>query len=170
MELEKYLEKIQKDESIFPMDSFPTRTRKRRKQILHAPFPNENLIVVEQRRAMIDLDGTIHKYSKGYADGTLYDNPFEGAKRTIDWLKNNGYEIIIFTTRASEENSKVMGGNHEEEIEKVENYLKHHDIYFDRITAEKLPADFYVDDKAIVIKNGDWDAVLKTIKTRTKYS
>lgn len=169
MELEKYLRKIQKDESIFPMDSFPGK--KKRKQVLHGPvYPNENLVIIEQRRAMIDLDGTIHKYSKGYADGTIYDDPFEGAKKVIDWLKDKGFEIVIFTSRASKENARIMGGSHENEIEKVENYLKYHNIHFDRVTAEKLPADFYVDDKAIVIKNGDWDAVLKVIKSRNKYS
>jgi hypothetical protein len=42
-------------------------------------------------------------------------------------------------------------------------------IYFDRITSEKLAADFYIDDKAINIENGDWYTVLNVIKKRIKY-
>ena len=119
---------------------------------------------------MIDLVGTIQKYSKGYADGQIYDDPFAGAKQVIDWLKNQGYEIVIFTTRASEENAKEMGGDHLKQIANVENWLSDNGIYFDRITAEKIFADFYIDDKAIFIKNGNWDVVMKTIKKRMKYS
>ena len=172
MNLEKYLQKIQTKEAVgaFAIDSFPQKKKKRKKQIIHTIYPNENWIAVEERRAMIDLDGTIHKYSKGYADGQIYDDPFAGAKQVINWLKDKGYEIVIFTTRASEENSKDMGSDHENQIANVENWLSDNDIYFDRVTAEKLAADFYIDDKAIVIKNGDWKAVKKIIKTRMKYS
>lgn len=167
MKLKTYLDKIQNDESIFPIDSFPTKKKKR--HILRVSYPNENLLIIEQRRAMIDLDGTIHKYSKGYQDGTIYDDPFEGAKEAIDWLKDNGFEIVIFTTRASKENALNTGSDIEQEITKVENWLKNQNIYFDRVTAEKLPADFYVDDKAIVIQNGNWKSVLKVIQQRMKY-
>lgn len=164
MKLKTYLDKIQYDESIFPIDSFPTKKKKRR--VIKTIYPNENWLIIEQKRAMIDLDGTIHKYSKGYQDGTIYDKPFDGAKQAIDWLKKQGYEIVIFTTRASKENALTMGGDHENEIKKVKNWLANQDIYFDRVTAEKLPADFYIDDKAIVIKNGNWNAVLNVVKQR----
>jgi hypothetical protein len=173
MNIKKYLEKLQGTEAVggFAIDSFPTKKKKKKRQVISVAYPNENWIMVEQmsRRAMIDLDGTIHKYSKGYEDGTIYDDPFEGAKKVIDWLKNNGYEIVIFTTRASEENAKETGGDHIDQIRSVENWLKLNGIYFDRVTAEKLAADFYIDDKAIFIKDGNWDAVFKTIKKRMKF-
>ena len=73
---------------------------------------------------------------------------FKGAKTVIDWLKNQGYEIVIFTTRASKENAKELGGDHNEQIKKVAEWLKDKGIYFDKITGEKLAADFYIDDKA----------------------
>ena len=171
MNLEKYLDKIQPKEAVgsFAIDSFPPTKKKKKKQILRVSYPNENWIIIEQKRAMIDLDGTIHKYSKGYADGQIYDNPFQGAKQVINWLKDKGYEIVIFTTRASRENAKLMGSDHEKEIANVENWLSDNEIYFDRVTAEKLAADFYIDDKAIVIKNGNWDAVMKAIETRMEF-
>jgi len=173
MNLEPILDKIQTDEStasgnVFSMDSFPDTKKKKKKSILRTLYP-EMLLLFNEKRALIDLDKTIHKYSKGYADGTIYDNPFDGAKDVIDWLKRNGYEIVIFTTRASAGNAAEMGGDQNKEIAKVQAWLKHHDIYFDRITSDKLNADFYIDDKAIPIHNGNWDAVLKVIKRRMKY-
>lgn len=169
MEIENYLEMIQKDESVFPMDSFPDK-KKKRKKILHVMFPNEGWMVLEQRRVMIDFDKTIHKYSKGYADGTIYDEPFKDAKEVIDWLKNKGFEIVIFTTRASKENSMETGGDHNKEIQNIENWLKDNGIYFDRITADKLAADFYIDDKAITIIDGNWKSILKAVKKGMKNS
>jgi hypothetical protein len=159
MNVSDYLEKIQNDESVFPMDS-PSK----KKKVLRYYSEADN----NTRRAMIDLDGTIHKYSKGYQDGTIYDDPFDGAKETIDWLKGLGFEIIIFTTRASKENAEELGGDHLKQITNIENYLNGNGIYFDRITSDKLGADFYIDDKAITIANGDWDSVKKIIRSRIK--
>ena len=168
--IDKILEKVKDNEAVggFAIDSFPETKRKKKRQILRTVYPeskDESL----PKRAMIDLDKTIHKYSKGYENGAIYDTAFDGAKEVIDWLKQNGYEIVIFTTRASEENADENGGDHKAQIKKVGKWLKDKGIYFDRITAEKLAADFYIDDKAIHISNGDWKTVLKVIKKRIKY-
>jgi len=133
----------------FAIDSFPSIPKKKKRQILRTVYP-ENKNEMIPRRAMIDLDGTIHKYSKGYDDGSLYDDAFYGAREVIDWLKRNNYEIVIFTTRASKENSDEHGINYKDQI-------------------EKLAADFYIDDRAIHIPNGDWKVVLNVIKKRLKY-
>jgi len=171
--IEPYLDKIQDEEVSsaagmgFAIDSFPSKKNKKKK-VIRVIYPNENWMAIEEKRAMIDLDGTIHKYSKGYKDGSIYDDAFKGAKQVIDWLKNKGYEIIIFTTRASKGNALEMGNDHEKEIQNVENWLKDHDIYFDRVTADKLAADFYIDDKAITIKDGNWKDVHNRIKEKIK--
>jgi hypothetical protein len=169
--IDKILEKIKdKEEAVgsFAIDSFPETKKKKKRQIIRTLYPESKDEQIP-KRAMIDLDKTIHKYSDGYKDGEIYDEVFSGAKEVIDWLKRQGYEIVIFTTRASEENAKELGGNHKEQIRKVSKWLKDHDIYFDKITAEKLAADFYIDDKAIHIPNGNWETVLKVIKKRIKY-
>jgi len=168
--IDKILEKIKDTEAVggFAIDSFPSSRRKKKRQIIRTVYPeskNEPL----PKRAMIDLDKTIHKYSQGYKNGEVYDDAFDGAKEVIDWLKRNGYEIVIFTTRASKANAEELGGDHKDQIKKVGEWLKDKDIYFDKITAEKLAADFYIDDKAINISNGDWKAVLNVIKKRIKY-
>jgi hypothetical protein len=165
-----YLKKDLDKESVggFAIDSFPDSRKKKKRKILRTVYP-ESKDSTLPKRAMIDLDGTIHKYSQGYKNGEIYDDAFDGAKEVIDWLKRKGYEIVIFTTRASEENAKENGGDHEDQIKKVGEWLKDKDIYFDDITAEKYAADFYIDDKAINIANGDWKAVLNVIKKRVKY-
>lgn len=166
--IDKILEKLKdREEAVggFAIDSFP-ETQKRK--VIKTIYP-ENKEEHIPKRVMIDLDGTIHKYSNGYGDGEIYDDAFDGAKEVINWLKRNGYEIVIFTTRASEENAKELGGDHNEQIEKIKKWLNDHDIYFDKITAEKLAADFYIDDKAVHIPNGNWKTVLNVIKKRLKY-
>jgi len=164
MKVSDYLEKLQQsDESIFPMDSADDGKAKKKKKPLKYYVETKT---GHKRRAMIDLDGTIHKYSKGWQDGTIYDKPFNGAKETIDWLRKMKFEIVIFSTRASKENAEEMGGDHLKEIRNIEDYLSTNGIYFDKITAEKLGADFYIDDKAIWIENGNWKKVRKEIEKR----
>jgi len=153
-----YINFLCKKESIFPIDSFP-KVRKR------VPITDQKTETF--KRAMIDLDGTIHKYSKGYQDGSLYDDVFDGAREVINWLRDNGFNIVIFTTRASVRNAEETNTNLEQQIEEIKNYLRKHNIYFDEITGDKLAADFYIDDKAIHIPNGDWDYVKSEILKRT---
>lgn len=170
--IDKILEKLKdKEEAVgsFAIDSFPEAKKKKKRQIIRTIYPESKNVQVP-KRVMIDFDKTIHKYSDGYRDGEIYDDVFSGAKNTINWLKDQGYEIVIFTTRASEENAKELGGDYKDQIQKVKKWLKDHDIKFDKITAEKLAADFYIDDKAVHIPDGDWDVVLNVIKKRVKYS
>lgn len=119
-------------------------------------------------RVMIDFDKTIYSARSGWNDGALDDEPFSGAKKSIDFLKGKGYEIVIFTSRASEENAKQFAYDLEDEIQNVKNYLINNGIYFDRITGEKLAADFYIDDKVIHIKDGNWDEVISQLKKRER--
>ena len=76
MNISKYLEKIQNDESIFPMDS-PSKKKKTRKYYSEATPKSK-----ASNRMMIDFDLTIYKYSKGFEDGILEDDAFDGAKET----------------------------------------------------------------------------------------
>ena len=105
-------------------------------------------------RIMIDLDGVVHRYSKGFYDGTLYDDPMNGAKEFIDGMKDI-YEVVIFTARVSTTKDRFAPAS---SIKYVEEWLNKHNIYFDMVTSDKLPAIAYVDDRAIEFK-GDWDYV-----------
>jgi hypothetical protein len=171
MIIENYLQKIQAKETsaaagIVGIDS-PSVRRVKKKKIIRVNYPNENISSnLSFKRAMIDLDGTIHKYSKGFQDGSIYDEPFKGARETINWLRNLGYEIVIFTTRACEEANNEFGQDQATQVQNVKNWLSDNNIYFDKVTGEKLAADFYIDDKAIHIDNGDWKKVKKEIEKR----
>jgi len=152
MIIENYLKKIQ-DESIFAMDSIHTRKRP-----LKISYPNE-LGTSEQQRIMIDFDGVIHQY-ESWNDGRLNDEVIEGAKETIDELHKQGYEIVIFTTRASTLSNSQPSSD--ELIKNVKQWLKDHDIYYDNITAEKLAAVAYIDDRAIRFE-GNWKDTLNKL-------
>ena len=151
--------------------SYTVKKIKKKKKVIRVAYPNEAVVKsTPVMRAMIDLDRTIHKYSKSWQDGSVYDDPIPGAKQVINWLKSKGYEIVIFTTRASAENAKEHGQDVNEQIQGMENWLNNNDIPYDRVTAEKLNADFYIDDKAIHIKDGNWLEVLKEIKSRISHN
>ena len=47
----------------------------------------------------IDFDGVIHKYSKGWDDGSIYDKPVEGVHKALMELMKD-YWVYIFTTRS----------------------------------------------------------------------
>ncbi len=166
MNLEDYLEQIQSSESMFAMDSFELPKKKKviRKYIYQRKLAEQKQSTARIGRALIDFDGPIHKYSKGSQGGEIYDPPSDGAKEFIDWLKSKGYEIVIFTTRASKTAASNFGSDYKKEIMKVENYLKHYNIHYDLITAEKLAADFYIDDLAIHFNN--WKSVKNEVIKR----
>ena len=117
------------DESVggFAIDS-PTpdidEVRRRKKAIIRQLAENKD------RRVMIDFDKTINSYKSGWNDGKMEDPPFKGAKEAIDKLKNAGYEIAIFSTRASQSNADNQQYNVEDAIQSIKNYLVNHDIYF----------------------------------------
>ena len=47
----------------------------------------------------VDFDGVIHKCSKGYYDGTIYDDPVDGAREALVELSKK-YTIIVYTCKA----------------------------------------------------------------------
>lgn len=49
----------------------------------------------------IDFDGVIHKYSKGWQDGSIYDEPIEGAFKMINYFMSQGYTVFVFSTRST---------------------------------------------------------------------
>lgn len=156
MNLIKYLKYLQEDEnetneSIFPMDSF--HTSKKPLNIKAQYSLNENNDDYPEI-IMIDFDKTIHKYSEGWKDGKIYDEPFGGVKEIINELKKQGYKIFIFTSRLS----KTTHGDNGVKLQKqmIKEWLNKYNIKVDGMTAEKIPAKIYIDDLAINF-DGQWD-------------
>lgn len=98
------------------------------------------------KRILVDFDVPIHRYSKGYFNAQIYDIPTEGAKQALQFLKNEGFEIVIFTTRVSpEEHPETYKVNAQD----IRNWLDKYGIPFNRVTSEKLLALAYIDDRGV---------------------
>lgn len=114
----------------------------------------------------IDFDKTIFPWGKTLHD---YDSsPFEGAAEAIRAFKEAGLTIVILTSRASRTWWDAEGFSDEEciaQTEFVRRKLYDYDIPWDRITAEKVPAIAYIDDKAIEFKpeENNWDEIVERI-------
>lgn len=91
----------------------------------------------------IDFDGVIHKYSKKWHDGTIYDEPVEGVKEALGKLKKAGYRVIIFTARL--DRAAIQYWMIENGMEKG--------AYWDEITNMKIPARVYIDDRGLRFLN-----------------
>ena len=101
-----------------------------------------------KKRICIDLDGTIcytRQNNESYEDVL----PLPDAVKTIQTLKNQGFTIIIATSR----HMKTCGGNVGEIMVKqggvILDWLKKHNIPCDELYLGKPLANYYIDDKAI---------------------
>ena len=103
-----------------------------------------------RRRLAIDFDGVIHRYSKGFHDGSLYDIPIVGTRRTLASLRKKWW-LYIYTTRARDRKGRQA----------VERYLRKYSIPFDEVVGQKPIAFAYIDDRAIHFT--DWPGTLKVL-------
>jgi len=111
----------------------------------------------------VDFDGVIHKCSKGFFNGTIYDDPIDGSREALKQLSENNV-VIIYTCKAKPDRGLVDGKTG---TELVWDWLKKHNMaqYVSKVTAEKPRAKFYIDDKAIEFKS--WSQALKRINLGT---
>ena len=107
----------------------------------------------------IDFDGVIHKCSKGYYDGTIYDGAIEGSFEALKKLSQY-YKIIIYTCKAKPDRALVNGKTGTELVWEwlQKNQMDH---FINDVTAEKPRAKFYIDDKAVRFKG--WNEVLEKL-------
>ena len=96
-----------------------------------------------QKTIAIDFDGVIHEYSLGWGNGSIYDQPMPGTFAALQALKEKGYKIVVFSTRAKEQKDDIT------------TWLKCFDLaqYVDEVTHEKPRAFAYIDDRAIRFTN-----------------
>lgn len=91
-----------------------------------------------RKTLLIDFDGVIHRYRKGWADGKAYDEPMEGAKDTLRILVDRGYHIVVFSTRPAEQ---------------IESWLEKWGFPAYQVTDRKIVAHAIIDDRAIRFTN-----------------
>lgn len=113
----------------------------------------------ESKNLAIDFDGVIHKNSKGYHDGTVYDDPIEGTYESLNKLSQK-FNLIIFSAKAKPDRPLVNGKTG---IELIWEWLDKHNMkkFIKDVVSEKPRALYYIDDKAIHFTN--WKTTLNTI-------
>ena len=109
----------------------------------------------------IDFDGVIHKNSKGFHDGTIYDEPIEGVKKGLEYLSKS-YKLVIYSCKANPNRPLV---NEKTGVELMWEWLDKHNLkdYINDISYEKPNAKYYIDDKAIRFFN--WEMTMGVIKS-----
>jgi hypothetical protein len=129
--------------------------------MLFDSYPDEEPIIdqeqPEKESIAVDFDGVIHGYSKGWQDGSTYDQPIDGVKSALEMLGKD-YKIVIYTARLNPE-----CGDATEQYQIVADYLDQYEIPYDEISLYKPIAKYYVDDRAIHFK--DWNSTLLEINT-----
>ena len=110
----------------------------------------------------IDFDGVIHKCSKGYHDGTIYDDPVDGAYEALERLSSK-YTVIMYTAKAKPDRGLVNGRTG---TDLVWEWLEKHDMakFVNKVTSEKPRAVCYIDDKAIEF--ADWDSCFARLEEK----
>jgi hypothetical protein len=129
------------------------RTLKEAKRVItngHPPMADKIVLV--------DFDATLFPF------GFLFDypEPLPGAIEALKILQNAGYKIWIFTSRLSPKWLESVGQTALAHEVYILDILSKYGISVEGVTAEKFPAEAYVDDKAYRFEN-NWDEVVKKI-------
>ena len=126
-------------------------------EIREHSFPDET------KNIGVDFDGVIHKNSKGYYDGTIYDEPIVGSKEALKKLSKK-YDVVMFTAKAKADRGLVNGKTG---TQLVWEWLKKHnmDKYVTKVTSEKPRAVAYIDDKGITF-DGNWDKCVSEMENK----
>lgn len=113
----------------------------------------------------VDFDGVIHAYSKGWQDGTIYDEPVPGAFDALRALMAR-YAVFIHTSRDPGQVGRWMKEHGDIPVEWFEDYRNppqfwnHQDSLL--VTSLKLPAIAYIDDRGIRFES--WDQALADLE------
>lgn len=109
------------------------------------------------RTVCVDFDGVIHRYSKGWHDGSIYDEPMPGAIEGIKRLQER-YAVVVHTSRdpgpvaAWLIDRDVLAtwytGNPDPDVNQHPEFWNDQTMVL--VTNRKMPAFAYVDDRAVV--------------------
>jgi hypothetical protein len=118
----------------------------------------------------IDFDGVIHKYGKGWRDGSIYDEEVKGALEAILRFQNSGWAVYILSTRNPYQIKRWLDDQQDivyimTDVSLIRFRVIPWWMFWKKfwnstkvvaITQKKLAANVYVDDRAVKF-DGDWD-------------
>jgi len=104
----------------------------------------------------VDLDDTISDYPGWEGEGYKIVNgkPMTGVQETIDTLRNEGWLVLVYSTRCN-----FKGG-----VVATAKFLEDNGIRVDGVCFNKPPADIYLDDKGMTF-DGNWSGMLEKIRS-----
>lgn len=92
------------------------------------------------KTVVFDFDGVIHSYTSGWQGATVIsDPPVDGIREAIEEIRENGYKVVVVSSRCKAMNGELA----------IWVYLEKHNIVVDDVMAKKPPAVVYIDDRAI---------------------
>ena len=116
----------------------------------------------EKNQLGLDFDGVIHKNSKGFHNGTIYDEPVNGALAGIKHLNEYlGYDLVIYSCKANPDRPLIDGKTG---VELIWEWLGEYGVRdnIKDVTYIKPNAVAYIDDKGITFSN--WGDCIKQIE------
>jgi len=119
---------------------------------------------MKQQTVAVDFDGVIHRYSRGWQDGSIYDEPMPGALDALRTLMER-YAVVIHTTRDAhqvgpwlQERGFIVTLDEDLPVKMV--FWNTMGALF--VTDRKMPAVAYIDDRGIRFEN--WDQALADLQ------
>jgi hypothetical protein len=117
----------------------------------------------------VDFDGVIHAYSRGWADGTIYDGPMPGSIKALHQLMAR-YAVFVHTARTPYPVAQWLEEQGIPTVVETTDTPGHPRTFWDErghvlVTNRKLPAVAYIDDRGIRFHT--WDQALTDLATLT---
>ena len=120
----------------------------------------------------VDFDGVIHAYSRGWQDGSIYDEPLPGAFEAIRALMDQGIAVFVHTTRDPYQVEQWIDEKSAEPDRAgrisclIDNGEGHAEFWNEvgalLITRRKYPAIVYIDDRGLRFES--WEQALEDLE------